>query len=75
MADEHMALPHRLVLNERRNLTMTGATEVVSFDELAVVVKTRSAERAFMPSIFGSSEVPHRSISLSVLQKSDTPAS
>ena len=40
MEDSHMALPHRLVLNERRNLTMTGATEVVSFDELAVVVKT-----------------------------------
>ena len=40
MADSHITLPHRLVLDERRILTMTGATEVVSFDELAVVVKT-----------------------------------
>ena len=40
MEQAHMALPHRLVLDERRSLTMTGATEVVSFDELAVVVKT-----------------------------------
>ena len=40
MADSHITLPHRLVLDERRILTMTGATEVVSFDALAVVVKT-----------------------------------
>ena len=31
MADEHM--PHKLCLNERRQLTMTGVTEVVSFDD------------------------------------------
>ena len=39
MAEEAL-LPHKLTLNERKTLTMTGATEVVSFDENAVVLKT-----------------------------------
>ena len=38
MADEH--LPHKLQLNERKSLTMTGVTEVVSFDETCVVLQT-----------------------------------
>lgn len=33
-------LPHGLVLTERKKLTMTGALEVVSFDESFVVLKT-----------------------------------
>lgn len=33
-------LPHKLCLNERRELTMTGVTEVVSFEENAVVLRT-----------------------------------
>ncbi len=33
-------LPHGLTLNERKKLTMTGALEVISFDENCVVVKT-----------------------------------
>ena len=33
-------LPHRLSLNERRELTMTGVTEVVSFEDSAVVLRT-----------------------------------
>ena len=33
-------LPHKLQLNERRQLTMTGVTEVVSFDEATVVLQT-----------------------------------
>lgn len=37
---ETQTLPHKLTLNERKNLTMTGVTEVVSFDESAVVLKT-----------------------------------
>ncbi len=37
---EQMQLPHKLTLNERKNLTMTGVTEVVSFDENAVVLRT-----------------------------------
>ena len=38
MTQEH--LPHDLRLNERKRLTMTGVTEVVSFDESAVVLRT-----------------------------------
>lgn len=33
-------LPHKLSLNERRELTMTGVTEVVSFEDSAVVLRT-----------------------------------
>ncbi len=33
-------LPHSLQLKERRNLTMGGVTEVVSFDDTAVVLQT-----------------------------------
>ncbi len=33
-------LPHKLTLNERRELTMTGVTEVVSFEDNAVVLHT-----------------------------------
>lgn len=32
--------PHRVSLNERKELTVTGVTEVVSFDEEAVILKT-----------------------------------
>lgn len=38
MAEE--LLPHDLRLKERRELTMTGVTEVVSFDETTVVLHT-----------------------------------
>ncbi len=38
--EEHLALPHKLTLNERSSLVMTGVTEVVSFDEAAVVLHT-----------------------------------
>lgn len=40
MAEERIQLPHKLTLNERKNLTMTGVTEVVSFDDSAVVLRT-----------------------------------
>ena len=40
MAEERMALPHKLTLNERKKLTVTGVTEVVSFEENAVILKT-----------------------------------
>ena len=36
---EHQ-LPHKLSLNERKELTMTGVTEVVSFEENTVVLRT-----------------------------------
>ena len=33
-------LPHKLCLNERKELTMIGATEVISFDDSSVVLRT-----------------------------------
>lgn len=38
MEQEH--LPHKLQLVERQQLTMTGVTEVVSFDDATVVLQT-----------------------------------
>lgn len=40
MAEERIPLPHKLTLNERKSLTLTGVTEVVSFDENAVILQT-----------------------------------
>lgn len=37
---EGNTMPHKLSLDERRVLTMSGVTEVVSFDENRVVLKT-----------------------------------
>ena len=37
---EEQILPHKLTLDQRKNLTMTGVTEVVSFDENSVVLRT-----------------------------------
>ena len=37
---ETVSLPHKLTLTERKNMVMTGVTEVISFDENAVVLKT-----------------------------------
>lgn len=37
---ENLQLPHKLTLNERKNLTLSGVTEVVSFDDNAVVLRT-----------------------------------
>ena len=33
-------IPHKLTLNERKSLTMTGVTEVLRFEESAVVLQT-----------------------------------
>ena len=38
MPEEH--LPHKLQMSERRSLTMTGVSEVVSFDDNTVVLQT-----------------------------------
>ncbi len=37
---EQFGTPHKLVLNERKVLTVTGVTEVVSFDDAAVIAQT-----------------------------------
>ena len=38
--EQKLSLPHKMTLNERKELTMTGVTEVVSFDDTAVVLRT-----------------------------------
>ena len=40
MGDERIQPPHRLTLDNRRQLTVTGVTEVVSFDDCAVILRT-----------------------------------
>ena len=41
MADQQLQLPHVLTLKERQSLTMTGVTEVQSFDENTVTLHTQ----------------------------------
>lgn len=38
--EDTIKLPHKLTLNERSQLTLTGVTEVLSFDEETVVLRT-----------------------------------
>ena len=38
--EQTLQLPHKLTLQQRESLTMSGVTEVVSFDENSVVLKT-----------------------------------
>ena len=40
MVQEQLQLPHKLTLQERKNLTMNGVTEVVSVDDEVIVLKT-----------------------------------
>lgn len=40
MTEQQSALPHKLTLNGRRQLTVTGVTEVLSFDDTAVIART-----------------------------------
>ena len=40
MTSQTIQLPHKLTLDERKKLTMTGVTEVVSFDDTTVVLHT-----------------------------------
>lgn len=40
MATEQIPLPHKVVLSDRKKLTVTGVSEVVSFDETAVHMET-----------------------------------
>ena len=37
-------LPHELIMKDRTRISVTGVTEVVSFDELSVVLKTACGE-------------------------------
>lgn len=38
--DDRLPLPHKLTLNQREDLSVTGVTEVVSFEDTGVVLKT-----------------------------------
>ena len=38
--EELLQIPHKLTLNQREELNLTGVTEVVSFDDTAVILKT-----------------------------------
>ena len=40
MANDSLQMPHALTLKERKTLTMTGVTEVISFDDASVVLHT-----------------------------------
>ena len=40
MTEQQSNLPHKLILNGRRQLTVSGVTEVLSFDETAVIART-----------------------------------
>lgn len=40
MTEQQLNLSHKLTLNGRKQLTVTGVTEVVSFDETAVIART-----------------------------------
>lgn len=40
MGEERMELPHKLTLNQRQQLVMSGVTEIISFDDTAVILKT-----------------------------------
>lgn len=41
MAQERLPLPHGLTLKDRKSLTMTGVTEVISFDDATVILHTQ----------------------------------
>lgn len=38
--DNALQLPHKLTLNQREDLNLSGVTEVVSFDDSSVILKT-----------------------------------
>ena len=40
MGSEALQMPHSLALKDRKKLSMTGVTEVVSFDDTSVVLHT-----------------------------------
>jgi len=41
MGEAYMDLPHKLTLNERSQLTMTGVMEVLRFEDTSVVLRTQ----------------------------------
>ena len=41
MSGQIPQFPHKLTLNDRKSLTLTGVTEVVSFDDTSVILHTQ----------------------------------
>ena len=41
MEEKQLAMPHTLTLDNRSRLTLTGAQEVLSFDDTSVVLRTQ----------------------------------
>ena len=37
---DNLQIPHKLTLNERKKLTLTGVTEVINFDDTVAVLHT-----------------------------------
>lgn len=46
MTDNGFTPPHKLILDDRKLLSLTGVTEVVSFDEETVLLKTSQGDLA-----------------------------
>ncbi|MBQ7956536.1 MAG: sporulation protein YabP [Clostridia bacterium] len=44
MEEKRMKMPHNLVLEDRRNLSITGVSDVDSFDESTIIVFTDMGE-------------------------------
>lgn len=40
MENGQVQMPHKVTIQERKQLTMTGVTEILSFDEEAVILQT-----------------------------------
>lgn len=41
MAESQSIMPHKVTLQERQQLSLTGVSEIVSFDEASVVLHTQ----------------------------------
>ena len=41
MEEKELQMPHRMTLDQRNKLSVTGVSEVVSFDDTAVVLRTQ----------------------------------
>ena len=39
--EDHLLLPHKLTLDQREHLHLTGVTEIIRFDDTTVVLKTQ----------------------------------
>ena len=57
MVSQTEQLPHKLTLNDRKNLTLTGVTEIVSFDDTTIILQTH----------LGALEVQGQSLQLKTL--------